>query len=929
MDIGQISSSEIRRALEHLRQARSLAGNALLGSELVSARLAQEGLTDTTESRTWVLAGLLETIVRGNLAAARGGADEPEDEAITRSLEATRDRIRADFDASDPDRESWSCLYYRYFSRHDFHVNELAAIGRPGSRHGRKFVSRRVSRGIGLVGTILREMELGADPSAALPGTTGTGEGPSPAVGEADRVPSRPRGGRHNLPAQASRFVGRADELAALIEAFSSARAVTLTGTGGAGKTRLALELAANLRDADGIDVWLVELAGLETPDLLPEAIADVLGIEHSGGHAPLIAIREAIGERELLLVLDNCEHLVDRAAEVASELLSQAPGLRVLATSREPLNIDGEQLWPVAPLPVPPRDAWSDVTVGERYASVALFVDRAHSADPSFALREENRATVCELCARLDGLPLAIELAAARVRSLPPERILARIAQRFTVLGRGRRGADARQRTLWAAIEWSYALLEPSEQRLLQRLSVFRDGWTLAAAEQVCEDSQDTAGVGPDLLADLSSLVDKSLVLSKPMVGDDEQRFDLLESIRAFAGIKLLEAGEHNVLGHAHLCWCDEMARSGASALRGREQEAWLSRLAREAENFRHALEWALESVEDAPMGLRLATSLTSFWRLRGRPSEGRLWLQRFLSTEVGRMTGAERAAALDGLGSLAFQQGDYAAARSYHEESLEIHRQQGDLASVAESLRHLGNVADESGAYQEAESRYEDALQIWRDLEGSWGIAATLNNLGLVHLRTGELQAAQRYLEESLVRFEELGTDWAMGVTQSNLGDVALAKGNGHEARERMAASLAVARRLDDQEGMAYALTGMAHAECLLDNLIAARRLLGESLVALERMGSQAGKAEWLEVAALYLQAEGSAQDAVQVHAAAAALRVSIETPLPPKDREAKAAALDELRGRLGPDEFGSLWSVGSTLRPQDAAMLTLTRD
>lgn len=917
MDIGRITDREIRRALEHLRQARPLDGNPLLKMALVEGQLRAEGLTDTPESRGWALAGLLETIIRANLRQARGADRVAGARAQVLSSEEVKAWLAADFQAGQPDREAWSCLYYRYFAPHDLQVAELAAFARPGSRHGRKYVSRRIERGLQMLTGILHELELAADQERAQPDSAAPAAG-GPAVGR-----SATAAPRHNLPAQLSRFVGREAEIVAVTALLDDGRLMTLTGAAGAGKTRLALEVAVRLRETFAAGTWFVSLAGLADPRLVAHTLADALGETEDEGHAPLAAVIEAIGDQGVLIVLDNCEHLIEASAILAEALLQGCPEARVLATSRELLDIDGEQVWPVLPLGIPPAAVRDDPASVAGYPAVQLFVQRAHAADPRFRLDAGNCAAVAELCARLDGLPLALELAAARIRLMSPAEMLARLDERFTLLDHGRRTADPRQRTLWAAIDWSHTLLSEPEQVLLRRLSVFREGCTVVAAEQVCADEQ----LGPaQVQACLAQLVDKSLL--SPAVDADgaAARHDMLESIRDFARVKCREAGEERRIHVRHLRWCVALAEEAGAALTGPDQGRWLNRLALEAENLRQALAWAAEDADSAAEGLRLVALLTPFWRLRGRPSEGRYWIQRLLDTPVGAEPSALRAKALDGAGALAFQQGDYAAARALHTESLAIHRQLGNPEPIAESLRHLGNVADETGDYAVAVAHYDEALAIWRATDNAWGEAATLNNLGLVALRQGDYDTAEARLADSLARFRALGTDWAVAVTLSNLGDAALARADGATARQRMADSLTLARRLDDHEGIAYALTGMAHAECLLGHPAAARRLLGESLVVLERMGSQLGQAEWLEVAALLLATCDQPAAAVQVHAAVDALRSAIDSPLPPKDRPAKDVALTTLRAGLGDAEFESLWLVGATLRWQDAAALVM---
>lgn len=920
MDIGRITEKELRQALGCLRRGRSLEGNALLDAGVVVTRVRQEGFVDTPESRGWALSGLLETVIHANLSEHRGQQRRGAAAGDVRSGNAVRAEIGADFASGQPDREAWSCLYYRYFAAHDLQIAELAAIARPSSRNGRKHIWRRIELGLRMLTSILREGELAAavDLNGRGPETTSRPDGAA--------EPAEPAAPRQNLPAAQSTFVGRERELEAIVTRLEAGRLVTLTGPAGSGKTRLALETARRLVGSYHEGTWFVELADLIEPGLVGTAIADCLAAGGDERQAPLAAVIDAVGSRRILCVLDNCEHLVQASAEAAQALLRGCPNARILATSREPLALDGEVVWPLEPLAVPAPAERGDVDAVAGSAAVQLFVVRAGAADPRFRLDAASAGVVAELVARLDGLPLALELAAARVRTMPIADMLIRLDERFHLLDHGRRTVGPRHRTLWAAIDWSYNLLDSPEQTLLRRIAPFKGGWTLAAAEKVCSDGVLAAD---QILEGLTQLAEKSLVLIRFAGDGGSTRYDLLESIRDFAVAKCREAGEYAAQRGRHLAWCVALAEEASGPLTGPDQAEWLERLTLEVENLRQALAWAAAEPQAAEDGLRLAALLAPYWRLRGRPAEGREWIRRLLDTPAGTGPVAVRAQALAGAGALAFQQGDYAAARAHHQESLAIRRELGDEEQVAESLRHLGNVADESGDYEAALACYGEALAIWRRTANAWGEAATLNNLGLVALRRGDYAAAAAHLDGALARFTDQGTDWAVAITLSNLGDVALARGEGSLARRRFADSLTVARRLDDQEGIAYSLTGMAHAECLLGHHAAARRLLGESLIYLERMGSKQGVAEWLEVAAVLDAARGRAEGAVQIHAAVGALRAAIESPLPPKDRAAKQAALSALEQRLGEQEFESLWLVGTTLRWQDAATLAMRRD
>jgi predicted ATPase/transcriptional regulator with XRE-family HTH domain len=507
-----------------------------------------------------------------------------------------------------------------------------------------------------------------------------------------------PQPARTNLPVQPTSFIGRERELCEVRSLLSHAPLLTLTGAGGAGKTRLALATARELIGEYPDGVLLLELAALADPAFVVQSVATVLGLREEA-HRPLLAtLVDHLKDRRQLLVLDNCEHLVEACAELASALLRSCPHLRILATSRESLAVPGETTYRVPSLAVPDLAHVPDLEAMPAYAAVQLFVQRAQSRRPDFTLNIQNTRAVAEICARLDGMPLAIELAAARVGSLPVEGIAQRLADRFRLLTGGPRTVVPRQQTLRAALDWSWDLLTAPEQRLLGRLAVFAGGWTLDAAETVCVGD---GMAGWEILDVLDALVNKSLALLEETDADGEKgRYRLLETVRQYGWERLAESDETEAVRDRHLGWCLALAEAAAPQLRGgSKQGQWLARLERAHDNVRAALGWARERGTDE-QSLRLAGALYRFRYMRGFFSEGRGWLEAAL-TGTGPASAMSRARALNGAGLLAWQQSEYGRATALLEEGLTLQRNLSDKHGIASSLNNLGLVAYMQGDY------------------------------------------------------------------------------------------------------------------------------------------------------------------------------------------------------------------------------------
>ena len=727
----------------------------------------------------------------------------------------------------------------------------------------------------------------------------------------------------NNLPQQLTSFIGRERDLAEARTLVGKSRLVTLLGVGGLGKTRLALQLGAEVLDEYPDGVWLVELAPLMEERLVAQAVASVLGVKEEAGQRPAEALLKFVRDRRMLLVLDNCEHLGVACAELAKELLQAGPQLKILATSREPLHITGETTYQVPSLSVPEREARLQISALKEFEAVRLFVDRAMAAQPAFHLTDENAAAVTDICHRLDGIPLAIELAAARVRALGVGQIDARLSHCFRLLTGGDRTAMPRQRTLRACIDWSYDLLHDPEKVLLQRLSVFAGGWTLAAAEEVCAG---VSAADSDVLEWLTSLHDKSLMTVEQT--DGHSRYGLLETMRQYAGEKLVESGGLEAVRERHRDYFLTLAEEAEPQLLGGEQAHWLQRLEEEHENLRAALGWSLLEAGSTG-GARLCGALQRFWWTRGHLAEGREWCTRMLAKAGAEERTPARAKALSGAGSLAHYQGDYRAARAFHEESLALRRELGDRSGIAASLNNLGNVAYLEGDYSLARARYEESLAIRRQLGDRSGIATSLNNVGLVALDQGDLASAGALHQESLAIARAMRNRSGVARSLGNLGMVALEQRKYTAARALFEECLAIMRELGDRVGMAIALHSLGEAARAQSDSSAAEALFRESLTILRELGQRGRIVYALEELAAVAAALGGSAHSARLWGAAERLRKEVGAPLAPKERSHHDRHMAAARAALGDDAaFDQALQEGREMTPEQAVNLALAK-
>ncbi len=730
----------------------------------------------------------------------------------------------------------------------------------------------------------------------------------------------------HNLPQQLTTLVGRERELEEIRERLAQTRLLTLTGVGGTGKTRLALQAAAEVAHEYPDGVWLADLSPLSDAALVPQALASVLDVREEGGRALTATLTDALRSKAMLLVLDNCEHLVDACAALAEALLLACPHIKVLTTSREALRIGGERVYtvPLMPSPQTLRLPATEAMMEEvgRYDSVRLFIERAQAASHTFVFSMGNASSVASVCRRLDGIPLALELAAARVRVLSVEQISQRLDDRFRLLTGGSRGATPRQQTLRAAIDWSYDLLSEAEQLLLARLSVFAGGCTLEAAEAVCADEQVEAWDVLDLLA---GLVEKSLAQSEESEGG--VRYRLLETLRQYGQERLALSGDDAALRGRHRDFFLALAEEAESHLTGPEQAAWLARLNEEHDNLRAAQAWSLRPEEDAEPGLRLAGALWRFWAARGFLHEGQDYLASALAKEDA--PAVLRARSLYGAGVLAWKQCEYAHARTSLEECLQISQAGGDGAGSADALNILGLTATDQGDYETARRVLTESLALYRQVGDRRGTALALMNLGNVANNRCDYEAARALYEECLPLFRRLGDTQQVASTLLNMADTATEQGDAPAAQRLFEESLALYRQVGDEAGIAQCLSNLASTRLHQDDLPSARRLLREGLSVCARQGEDAEKtviAHFLEVGGRLAFAEDDTAQTARLLGAAHALREHICSPPLEKDRERIAAALAAGRAQAGTAAWNEAWNAGLRLTPDAAIVCAL---
>jgi predicted ATPase len=725
----------------------------------------------------------------------------------------------------------------------------------------------------------------------------------------AERAPATdPHAGRQMLgsvPVPPTQLIGRQRELTELAALLRSgaARLLTLTGSGGTGKTRLAVELAASMSSDFEHGTCAVSLAPLESPASLAAAIAQALGVTPIGSEPALDALERSLRARELLLVLDNFEHLL-AATSVVSDLAARCPLLRVLITSRAPLRVSGEIVYPVAPLALPVVGAKTPTEL-ERWAAIALFVTRARAAMPTFELDPGNAGHVAQICRRLGGLPLAIELAAARITILSPADLLARLSRSLELLTRGSRDLPARQRTLRATIDWSYRLLAPREQDLFARLAVFTGGCTVAAAEAVCGASVD----------ELAALVDMSL-LHRWQARSGEPRLLMLDTVHEYAAELLEASGSRPALDRTHAAYWLDVAERAAPQLQGSDAVAWLDRLDDDHDNLIAAVRWCRESGE-LGLGLRLGGALAPFWRVRGHAREGRRWLSELLD-------GAEhlpidlRARARYEVGWLAVSQGDYERGVGELDTALGLFRASDDQVGRARCLAELSFAHAELGRTARMRQLAAEALRLARSTGDERTIAAALDAAARA---TPDRRTATALAEEALELYRRLGDTYWTGALLNNLGYLALLDGDANLALAPLEEAADLAEELRDEPGLATARANIGLAALLEDEPVRAAHALTAALGVFDDLGYRAQVAECLLGIAAVCARRHSVHEAARIAGAAERLRVSMTSPA---ERLVEERYLRPARAELGETGWAAAWEAGRAMAPEDVMRL-----
>ena len=756
-----------------------------------------------------------------------------------------------------------------------------------------------------------------------------------------------------NLPTPLTSFIGREKEQAEIKNLIAKNRLVTLTGAGGIGKTRLSIQVASREENDFPNGIWLVEFAPISDPALVPQVILTTLSLSEQTGRSPLRTLSDFLQAKRALLILDNCEHLITACAQICNDLLTQCPKLKILATSREPLNISGETIWQVTTLSIPERGKLSLTDLLLSFESIRLFVERATAVNSEFVLTEQNALAIAQICQHLDGIPLAIELAATRMRIMTTEEIAAHLEDRFDLLNQGSRTAAPHHQTLRAAIDWSYGLLIEEERVLFRRLSVFAGGWSLEAAKSICTGKsleQD------EIFALLSHLVDKSLVNVEPKNGTS--RFQMLETIRAYARAKLLESGESEIIHRSYLSFFTGWMGEVEPRLHGPEQIHWLDQIETEHDNLRVALHWATKN--DLETGRQLAGALRWFWFTRGYPSEGVEWLNNLITynipqteAQVAALGGKALLSSLTGdfesivqltevvlksddvgnprdiawalRGKAAFTAwsgGDIRSATNWAEQAIAISQDAGDAWSYGMSLFVLGDVYLHAAKdYVMAEHIYEKSLEVLRGLGDKFGIAHVLLSLGFNYLRQGNYARAVELETEALGLLRELGDKAGIGWTLANLYHLARFQGDYERARSLAEERLELWRHVGFGLQVAWANYDLGRIAILQNNIDIAVYYLKDSLIFFQQNGSIKDKILCLVEPVHLFLAQGKWEDATRLYGAFESLGKTNRVELELYDRAEIQRLLDKLHAQQEETRFASTWAEGEKMSLDEA--------
>ena len=777
----------------------------------------------------------------------------------------------------------------------------------------------------------------------------------------------------NNLPIQPTPFIGREKEVAEITRLLQrpDVRLVTLTGPAGVGKTRLAMQVAAELSEQFPNGLFLVPLATITDSEQVVLAMLQTLSISESSGQTPLEQFKTSLKEKQLLLLVDNFEQVIE-AATVLADLLTACPKLKMLVTSRMALRLQAEHEFAVPPLRLPRSKRLPDLLILSQYEAVALFIQRALAVKPDFQVTNANAPAVAAICARLDGLPLAIELAAARVKHFSPQTLLARLEQGLSVLSGGARDLPARQQTLRGAIAWSYDLLSSEEQRLFRHLAVFVDGWDLDAAEAIC---MARGGLSADMLEGLAELLDKSLLRQEEQA-EGETRFWMLQTLREFGLEQLAQSGELEATRQAHAEYYLQLAEEARPSLQATGQGRWMARLEQEHENLRAALVWLLAQAREgsehrtqqAERALRFCNAVSRFWTIRGYIREGQHFLEQALAFRES-VSVPMRARALYTAADLAWVLDDLERTERWCSESLELCQELGDTVGMADALLLLGTCDWARGRYLLAQTQLQEATTLYQELGEHWKRGRCLTQLARISTVQGEYDEARELLEQSLAFYRTLGDKERLGwvlyllarllflsgrdsaaarsLTEQSLtllqeidnpwerayplvllGQLNLQQDEQAQARELFEEGRSAFKEAGDHAGMAEALIGLASVATMQGDFVAASNLYMESFPILQRIPYQELIPSCMEGLASVAAAQGELVGAARLWGASEALREAIGTSIPPVYRPSYQQAVAAARSQLGEEDFARAWVQGRRMSPEQAMIVRTTQ-
>ena len=731
---------------------------------------------------------------------------------------------------------------------------------------------------------------------------------------------------RTNVPIPLTSFIGREKEVEELVRLLGENRLLTLAGPGGVGKTRLAIQSSNKLLSQFKDGVWWVELAPLTDENLLPQAVTKSLGVREIANQPLKETLSNFLRSKQLLLVLDNCEHLITGCIQLADRLLGTCPNLKILVTSREGLGLTGEEVWsvPILSLPDPKQVSLLDLLM--HYEGIRLFVERARAVRSDFSLTELNALSVAQVCQRLDGMPLAIELAAARVKMMSVGEIAKRLDDRFNLLTEGSRAALPRHQTLRAAIDWSYDLLSQPERSFFNRISVFAGGFTLEAAEEVASGSDVVKSQVTDLLG---QLINKSLITVESLSegGQIDTRYSMLETIRQFAYEKFLETGESEQIHQRHRDYFLAFVEEAEPKLKSEEQLAWLDRLELEHDNLRAASNYAIES--DTELGLRLGSALLDFWLMRGNSSEGREYLAKLLERTQQWGQAAGRAHALNVAGRLAHYQADFAAARILLEQAIPLARASGDKKEIAFALLWLGKTALRQRDAQSARPLIEEGLAIYQELQDKGGIAMAYHRLAELAAHQGDHRKAEEFFTKALSKYRDFGDRFMAGEVLNALGEVARGKGDYERAGTFYEQALEILKELGSRFLPAIPLFNLAWVSLQRGDTRKATALFQESLKLHREYGYRIGMVEeCLGGFAAILGLTGKPEGAARLFGAVESLLegIGIDGLIEPQDQMELDHYIAAVRAQLDEKSFAKAWEVGRAMTLEQAITYAL---